>query len=40
MVSISRNLSLNAKGDGIGLLHNSLSKIGYLIDCKEKTKKI
>src|SRR5688500_2393764 len=40
MVSTSRKLSLIAKGDDIVLLQNSLSKIGYIIDSKEKTKKI
>src|SRR5688572_4146687 len=40
MVSISRKLSLIAKVHDIVSLQNSLSKIGYFIDSKEKTKKI
>ncbi len=40
MFSTSRKLSLIAKGDDIVSLQNSLSKIGYFIDSKEKTKKI
>jgi hypothetical protein len=40
MVSLSRNLSFKAKGDDVGLLQNSLASIGYVIDSKEKTRKI
>ena len=40
MVSTSRKLSLIAKGYDIVSLQNNLSKIGYFIDSKEKTKKI